>query len=734
MNTRKSKKGFTIVELVIVIAVIAILAAVLIPTFANLIRQANKSSDTQLVKNMNTILSAAEALNGKNETMADALQDILDAGYSVEKLTPTTEKCHIVWNQKTDRMIFLDENFEVEYPKDEKIDDTNDIWMVVGDKAALDAYQANYSIYLTEDFKEETVKVAHGLDVGSCKTIKTVECVNESYAGTILINMAGGNLTVNAPKATVNHYGDAALVEIEAVANASYHENGNVDEIRLKAGRVVVESKGNVAGVRIVADAISDGENGKKNVSVEVAAGGKLGAVGATNGTVAADLKNIVSGSTDVIESPVEVTNDFAGGFGTENSPYLIATAEQFANIAKLSEEMGAGKAKYFKQVADIAINGTIPVLTGTYDGGNYKIMYDCSGKNFGVVFTEIKGYSVFKNINLVMGKVGVSLLSIADWGTSYGATFDHITFESTEDLVKVNTNNFGFVMINAIYTGGEGAPVYTFSNITNNVNLQNDGTCTGLIVGSGPCFNVKTVLNYENCVNNGTIVGTESVGFLYGNSAYIASVAESESVINVKDCKNNGLFMALKDDNATVAFAPKLADLNDKYQGTAGGTFLSENYLSNKNCTVNQNGTVFSINTADTNVSYKLVFNVSAIYSKKDGKAWTDADTVVAKDKEKWDTIWNVSNGTKYPIDLSVDIDATGELSGSFKAYDKKTAAANGISATNFTDGYALVVKDGVTYLVFDVTEDVYIDCAVKLSVYAYDANGNLKGIKGIK
>ena len=77
MNTRKSKKGFTIVELVIVIAVIAILAAVLIPTFANLIRQANKSSDTQLVKNMNTILSAAEALNGKNETMADALQDIL---------------------------------------------------------------------------------------------------------------------------------------------------------------------------------------------------------------------------------------------------------------------------------------------------------------------------------------------------------------------------------------------------------------------------------------------------------------------------------------------------------------------------------------------------------------------------------------------------------------------------------------------------------------------------------
>ena len=36
---KRNKKGFTIVELVIVIAVIAILAAVLIPTFSSLIRR-----------------------------------------------------------------------------------------------------------------------------------------------------------------------------------------------------------------------------------------------------------------------------------------------------------------------------------------------------------------------------------------------------------------------------------------------------------------------------------------------------------------------------------------------------------------------------------------------------------------------------------------------------------------------------------------------------------------------
>ena len=43
----KNKKGFTIVELVIVIAVIAILAAVLIPTFSTVIAKANQSSAQQ---------------------------------------------------------------------------------------------------------------------------------------------------------------------------------------------------------------------------------------------------------------------------------------------------------------------------------------------------------------------------------------------------------------------------------------------------------------------------------------------------------------------------------------------------------------------------------------------------------------------------------------------------------------------------------------------------------------
>ena len=46
----KNRKGFTIVELVIVIAVIAILAAVLIPTFSGVIGKANESSALQTAR------------------------------------------------------------------------------------------------------------------------------------------------------------------------------------------------------------------------------------------------------------------------------------------------------------------------------------------------------------------------------------------------------------------------------------------------------------------------------------------------------------------------------------------------------------------------------------------------------------------------------------------------------------------------------------------------------------
>lgn len=65
----KLKKGFTLVELVIVIAVIAILAAVLIPTFSTVISNANKSAASQEADAAKTTMIAE--LGGENIAALD---------------------------------------------------------------------------------------------------------------------------------------------------------------------------------------------------------------------------------------------------------------------------------------------------------------------------------------------------------------------------------------------------------------------------------------------------------------------------------------------------------------------------------------------------------------------------------------------------------------------------------------------------------------------------------------
>lgn len=67
---KKNKKGFTIVELVIVIAVIAILAAVLIPTFTTVVKSSRESAVKEEARN-SVITYMAD-----NQGMVTGLEDV----------------------------------------------------------------------------------------------------------------------------------------------------------------------------------------------------------------------------------------------------------------------------------------------------------------------------------------------------------------------------------------------------------------------------------------------------------------------------------------------------------------------------------------------------------------------------------------------------------------------------------------------------------------------------------
>ena len=102
---KSNKKGFTIVELVIVIAVIAILAAVLIPTFSGLVKKANLSADKQAVREMNQALAADEPLNGKAANLDKAMQVLGAAGYNTNNWKCLTNGYEVYWYKTDNRCI-----------------------------------------------------------------------------------------------------------------------------------------------------------------------------------------------------------------------------------------------------------------------------------------------------------------------------------------------------------------------------------------------------------------------------------------------------------------------------------------------------------------------------------------------------------------------------------------------------------------------------------------------------
>ena len=83
-NTKRS--AFTIVELVIVIAVIAILSAVLIPTFGSIIKDANVAADNVTASNLTSELHIY--LKGKQIKSEAELMEALDKSGIDRKLTP----------------------------------------------------------------------------------------------------------------------------------------------------------------------------------------------------------------------------------------------------------------------------------------------------------------------------------------------------------------------------------------------------------------------------------------------------------------------------------------------------------------------------------------------------------------------------------------------------------------------------------------------------------------------
>lgn len=497
------KRGFTIIELVIVIAVIAILAAVLIPTFANIIQKANVANDVALARNMNTILIADEATNGRSTDMYDVLIALEQGGFKLENLNPRADGNVFAWDKANNQIVYLDKNSDKPIFQAKEIGANKGDLYITTRKAEVFADYPGYSYYFASDIKGDIT-----LDEGSC-----LDTGEFALNGNVIVNTKkdveihgtiNGTITVDSESGKITNYSVVKNVVIKNTAATSYHERGHVGAMEIKdslAGKVVLENDAYVEKLT----------NNKTNGTVE-----NNGFVKEVAGT---DTSVPATGSEYVLEigtydQLVNFRNKVNAG-----ASYSGMTVKLTADI-DISERAWTPIGAAHRDKIEAQTN----VFQGTFDGQDHKIT--------GLTNTGFKISSVFKGSNSTTPE-GYSEYVFGLFGSVYNATIKNIVMANVnidlacDEKEKVVGDSVGAIVGYAAGT---------------NVTIDSCKVLSGSIVGYdavagiiGRTYSAKTTIN--KCENAATVTAIRRAGGILG----FTSGGKGTRVTAITNCKNSG-------------------------------------------------------------------------------------------------------------------------------------------------------------------------------------------------
>ena len=551
---RNTKKGFTIVELIIVIAVIAVLAAVLIPTFSNLIGKAQEAKDTALVRNLNEAL-AMDTTTSKHLTMSDAVAAVRNNGIDISKIKATVPGNAILWDSVNDLFAYYKVDKEgnsgdkvyyiPEYSADAPADGR--LFAVVSDSNAIAT--SKYGVYYTGSNVDSVTVNGVGFDAGSAQ-IGTVVYNGSTSGATVDIRTNGGALTIkNAGNDDINHHNSVMSVVIEEVKGSSYHEYGTVQgNIEVKKGHVVLE-KGASVGTIVV--------NPTDNATVSVSTnGGSAGAVVKKEGVTATIDSTLPT--TTITGDQEEEMKLFAGGIGTETSPYLIENESNWNNLVEATAtdtDYSATSGKYFKVLNNIDLSklnaervnvayfaGSIDfdghTITGfTAENTKSDITYDT--ERYKGIFSNISGNVTIENLKFMTSTItsGVDTFALQvavaldGESTDCVATFKNIVIMGNASGMTGNNNAF---LLSYGYKAKSGK--INVIDCVNHASIAGGGFKAAFIgnISYGKIDEVR----FANVINYGTIISaSNSASMMISNPM----VPKGNCSIVVENCSNQG-------------------------------------------------------------------------------------------------------------------------------------------------------------------------------------------------
>ena len=257
IKRNSKRRGFTILELVIVIAVIAILAGVAIPTFAGVVKKARISARTQMAQSINKLLAVDEASNGKPTSMYDATRAMIENGIDIDRFM-SDGGLALSWDQEDNRVAVVDEDFNTVYTHDGDALPENKtlIWQVVNEIPDDSAT----SIYLADGFVGEDIHVSVGVDVGDNLNIKSILYTDEDEESKSVLIRANGKETVtdisnSSDEITLLGEADKASLrngEINDKNKLSIYES--LADFSIYSGNAVIKSGASIEIVRLLSE------------------------------------------------------------------------------------------------------------------------------------------------------------------------------------------------------------------------------------------------------------------------------------------------------------------------------------------------------------------------------------------------------------------------------------------------------------------------------------------------